>query len=251
MPASTDRGRFQPDGRRRLYSRPAFAIRQTAPILASTASRSQTAACVWSTPQGFATLTAFRILLMFTPLVRRVSSRTFSSRSDRCSPWPLRWLASNIWSKPGGPWRAIWAFIRYRTTTPAADFCRPVRMDRSTLSPDSGTKRQISRGKLDGLPHATAGSTTSALDGYGLRGHWPTRPTPYASHPVLVHRLVRLLHASFRPRLATTPLRFAMTSPPSGCQGDFHPRAVEHARHTNKRGRWPKPPAPSACGEKS
>ena len=29
-----------------------------------------------------------------------------------------------------------------------------------------------------------------------------------------------------------TPLRFAITSPPSGCEGDFHPRAVEHARHT-------------------
>ena len=29
-------------------------------------------------------------------------------------------------------------------------------------------------------------------------------------------------------------MRFAMTSPPSGCQGDFHPRAVEHARHTKK-----------------
>ena len=28
---------------------------------------------------------------------------------------------------------------RCRTTTPAADFCRPVRIDRSTLSPDSGT----------------------------------------------------------------------------------------------------------------
>jgi hypothetical protein len=52
---------------------------------------------------------------------------------------------------------------------------------------------------------------------------------------VLVHRLVRLLHASFRPRLATTPLRFAMTSPPSGCQGDFHPRAFEHAWHTTKK----------------
>ena len=77
--------------------------------------------------------------------------------------------------------------------------------------------------------------TTSALDGYGLRGQWPARPTPYASDPVLVHRLVRLLHASFRPRLATTPLRFAMTSPPSGCQRDFHPRAVEHARHTTKK----------------
>jgi hypothetical protein len=37
-----------------------------------------------------------------------------------------------------------------------------------------------------------------------------------------------------------SPLRFAMTSPPSGCQRDFHPRAVEHARHTTiKR---------SACG---
>jgi hypothetical protein len=30
-------------------------------------------------------------------------------------------------------------------------------------------------------------------------------------HPVLVHRLAPLLHASFRPRLATTPLRFAIT----------------------------------------
>src|SRR5438105_3487799 len=92
--------------------------------------------------------------------------------------------------------------------------------------------QQISRGKFDCLPHTTAGFTTSALDGYGLRDHLPARPAAYASDPVLVHRLVRLLHASFRPRLATTPLRFAMTSPPSGCQGDFHPRAVEHARHT-------------------
>jgi len=28
-------------------------------------------------------------------------------------------------------------------------------------------------------------------------------------HPVLVHRLAPLIHASFRPRLATTPLRFS------------------------------------------
>ncbi len=63
----------------------------------------------------------------------------------------------------------------------------------------------------------------------------PARPAPYASYPVLVHRLVRLLHASFRPSVAGTPLRFAMTSPPSGCERDFHPQAVEHARHTEKR----------------
>jgi len=38
-----------------------------------------------------------------------------------------------------------------------------------------------------------------------------------ASHPVLVHRLASLLHASFRPRLTTRPLRFAITSRPSRC----------------------------------
>jgi len=76
---------------------------------------------------------------------------------------------------------------------------------------------QTSRDKIDRLRRATAGSTTSALDGYGLRCHWPARPPPYALYPVLVHRLASLLHASFRPRLATTPLRFAITSPPSGC----------------------------------
>src|SRR5438093_1797428 len=64
---------------------------------------------------------------------------------------------------------------------------------------------------------------------------------PYASDPVLVHRLARLLHASFRPRLATTPLRFAIFSPPSGCEKDFHLRAVEHARHTNKKAGSPEP----------
>src|SRR5438270_10559980 len=91
------------------------------------------------------------------------------------------------------------------------------------------------RPPCDRLPCATAEFTTSAFDGYGLRCHWPARPAPYASDPVLVHRLARLLHASFRPRLATTPLRFAITSPPSGCEKDFHLRAVEHARHTRGR----------------
>ena len=61
---------------------------------------------------------------------------------------------------------------------PAADFCRPVRTDRSILSPGIPDRRQISRGKLDRLPYATAESTPSALDGYGLRGQWPARPAP-------------------------------------------------------------------------
>jgi len=52
--------------------------------------------------------------------------------------------------------------------------------------------------------------------------------------PVLVHWLAHLLHASFRPRLTATPLRFAITSPLSGCEKDFHLQVVEHARHTKK-----------------
>ena len=48
-------------------------------------------------------------------------------------------------------------------------------------------------------------------------------------------RRTKLQLASELSRLATTPLRFAITSPPSGCEGDFHPQAVKHARHTNKR----------------
>jgi len=37
---------------------------------------------------------------------------------------------------------------------------------------------QISRGKFDRLRRATAGFTTSELDGYGLRNHLPARPPP-------------------------------------------------------------------------
>ena len=77
-----------------------------------------------------------------------------------------------------------------------------------------------------------AESTPAALDGYGLRGQAPARPTTNASIRFLSIRPRLLLPASFRPRLAATPLRFARTSPPSGCAGDLHPQVVEHARHT-------------------
>src|SRR6266487_5086847 len=58
----------------------------------------------------------------------------------------------------------------------------------------------------------------------------PGRPL----YPVLVHRAATLLHASFRPPLAATPLRFANPSPPSGWIEDFHLQAVDHARHAKK-----------------
>jgi hypothetical protein len=61
----------------------------------------------------------------------------------------------------------------------------------------------------------------------------PGRPR----YPVLVHRATALLHAFFRPRLATTSLRFANPSPPSGWIEDFHLQAVVHTRHTNESAR--------------
>src|SRR3982074_2495739 len=64
----------------------------------------------------------------------------------------------------------------------------------------------------------------------------PGRPR----YPVLVHQAAALLRASFRPRLAAAPLRFANPSPPSGWIEDFHLQALDDARHTSKTpGGWP------------
>src|SRR5882672_372657 len=57
-------------------------------------------------------------------------------------------------------------------------------------------------------------------------------PNVGASYPVFVHRLALLLHASFGPSVAGTPLRFANPSPPSGWVEDFHFLAAGHAQHT-------------------
>ena len=80
-----------------------------------------------------------------------------------------------------------------------------------SLDPQSRFRdqRQISRGKFVRLRRATAGFTIRAFDGFGLRGHVPARPAPYASDPVFVHRLALLFRAFFRLHLAVTPLRFA------------------------------------------
>jgi hypothetical protein len=107
-----------------------------------------------------------------------------------------------------------------------------------------GDTVQTSRGKPGVLPRTPAGFTAPPLDGYGLRGSLPARPDGAASYPVPVRQAASLLHASFRPRLTTTPLRFASASPPSGCTGDFHPQDAGHARHTG-------PPPASASRRRS
>ena len=131
------------------------------------------------------------------------------------------------------------AFVTPATTMPSADFCAAITALANRSVPLRDTT-QTSRGKSSRLHRAPAEFTSPALDDYGLRDQWLARPTAQASYPVLLHRVAALLRASFRPCLATSPLRFANTSPPSGCIGDSHPQAAVHARHTTKKGCGPK-----------
>jgi hypothetical protein len=122
------------------------------------------------------------------------------------------------------------------STMPSADFCAVVRAPYGDLSPESGTRRrspEVRSTAFTACPPDLPPRSLMALD-FAIRCLLvrPGRPR----YPVLVHRAATLLHASFRPRLATTPLRFANPSPPSGWIEDFHLQAVDHARHTTKQG---------------
>src|SRR6478736_3104542 len=127
-----------------------------------------------------------------------------------------------------------------RPTMPSADFCTGVRKPCGSLSPVTETRRRSPEVSSTAFTAHPPDLQPQALDGYGLRDQLSARPARAASYPVSVRQIAALLHASFRPRLAATPLRFANTSPPSGCVGDLHPLAIEHARHTTNplRGRF-------------
>jgi hypothetical protein len=135
----------------------------------------------------------------------------------------------------------VWAFPTCVSTTPAADFCCRIRMNYFILSHESETCSKPP------LISSTA-FNTPALDlppgslmdmGFAITCSLARHPRPQIQFlyidPVLVHRLVSLLHASFRPHLAMMPLRFAITSPPSVCEENFHLQAVKHARRSNKK----------------
>src|SRR5579862_2733714 len=118
---------------------------------------------------------------------------------------------------------------------PSADFCTAVRPPYGGLSPVAGTQHRplevrptAFSARPPDLPPRPLMAVDFAIISSFVR---PGRP-PY---PVLVHRAANLLHAFFRPRLATTPLRFANPSPPSGWIEDFHLQAVVHTRHTESR----------------
>ena len=119
-------------------------------------------------------------------------------------------------------------------TTPSADFCAAVRSPCDNLSPVAETQHRSPEvrstafaARPPNLPPRPLMAVDFAISCSLVR---PGRPR----YPVFVHRAAALLHASFRPRLATTPLRFANPSPPSGWIEDIHLQAVDHARHTRK-----------------
>src|SRR5690349_8781481 len=137
---------------------------------------------------------------------------------------------------------------------PAADFCigfvrLPARAVQFGSKDPQGTRcrpLEVSSTTFRTLPPEF---TSDVLDGYALRGNLPARPPPAASYPILVHWLVRLLHASFRPHLALAALALRYPSPPSGWSRTFTSPAVEHARHTGcARYRAPAAPPLTAAG---
>src|SRR6266487_1847804 len=119
-----------------------------------------------------------------------------------------------------------------RSTMPSADSRPTIRMDRSILSHASvtcGGSPEVNSTAFNAQPPDLP---PVCLVDTGFAVLCQLAPHRRPHHPVLVHRLAPLIHASFRPRLATTPLRFSSSSPPPGWAGAFHPQAVEHVRHT-------------------
>jgi len=177
-----------------------------------------------------------------------------SSNAVRASPFPVpqrpdNWIFGRM-ADPRSPRSSVLPTFgpstkRAPPNMPSADSCAAIFDPYGSLSLQAGDTSQVSRGKIDRLHRTPAGFTTPVLDGRGLRDQCslvrPGRPRD----PVLVHRAAALLHASFRPHLAMTPLRFANPSPPSDWIEDFHLQAVDHARHTTQKG--PRPGALSIC----
>jgi hypothetical protein len=172
-----------------------------------------------------------------------VSASVPSSSAVRASPFPVAPKASYLEFDRLANARSLHPCVlpAFRPsaklvppTMPSADFCAAVRPPCGRLSLVAETQRRSPEVRPTAftahspdLPPRPLMTVDFAITCSLVR---PGRPR----YPVFVHRAAALLHASFRPRLATTPLRFANPSPPSGWIEDFHLQAVDHARHTKK-----------------
>ena len=118
---------------------------------------------------------------------------------------------------------------------PSADSCTalwnlaipPVSIPRQQYKPPG-----VSRILNTDFQYTTAEFTRPALGEYGLRYLTLTRPALAPTYPVPVRRLVPLLHASFKPHLTMTPLRFATLHLHQVGRGTLTLQVSRHARHT-------------------
>jgi hypothetical protein len=103
------------------------------------------------------------------------------------------------------PTLTVRAFIPYGTTMPSADFCRWIRRNYSLLSHHFVTNNrspEVSSTAFRTQPPDLPPVPLMDMD-FGVSGQLVRHRRPH--HPVLVHRLVRLLHASFRPASRRRP----------------------------------------------
>jgi hypothetical protein len=175
----------------------------------------------WLAPRGLGTLRWRHFGLHPSFRCRRSASAEMLSRARARSPF---YLPPSF--RPSAK--------RVPPTMPSADFCVAIRPPYDDLSLESGTQHRSPEvrstaftARPPDLPPRSLMTADFAIHCSLVR---PGRPR----YPVLVHRAAALLHASFRPRLAATPLRFANPSPPSGWIEDCHLQAVDHARHTTQ-----------------
>src|ERR1035441_10446414 len=104
---------------------------------------------------------------------------------------------------------------------PSADSCRAVRVSHFTLSHGSVTRSRSPEVSSTAFSVQPPDLPPAPLMDMGFAILCSLAPCRRPHHPVLVHRLTPLLHASFRPHLTMTPLRFANPSPPSGWVEDL------------------------------
>jgi len=133
-------------------------------------------------------------------------------------------------------------------TMPSADFCEAVREDCSPLSPLRGHPTDLPRSAV--IPSVPRRRMYQAQPNGGWRALLLRASSPrlyHPSYPVRVPRPAPSCHASFRPHLTVTPLRFPCPSAPrTPGQETFTPKDDRrHGTHakTERRG----PPRPLQC----
>ena len=144
-----------------------------------------------------------RLLLSFNPLSGHRSG--------------LQWSALRLWHIRGCVFRhcsaslALPAFHLLRPLLTSPQYSAPVARRPASILRSTG---EISRGKTRYLHCIDAGFTKCTLHRRWRTSRSRARSSRvhHASYPVLVHRPAALDWASFRPRLAATPLPFSLPS---------------------------------------